>query len=101
MILTGRAVDAQEAYAWGLANRLTKKGEALAHAIALAKDIARFPQLCLRADRASAYAGWSRELDEALRMEGKRGMPVVATEARAGAARFAAGKGRGGDFSEI
>jgi enoyl-CoA hydratase len=101
MILTGRAVDAQEAYAWGLANRLTKKGEALAQAIALAKEIARFPQLCLRADRASAYAGWSRELDAALRMEAKRGTPVVAIEAQAGAARFAAGKGRGGNFSDI
>lgn len=101
MILTGRPVEAQEAYQWGLANRLVPAGEARAAAIALAKDIARFPQLCVRADRASAYAGWSRELDDALRMESKRGGPVVAIEARAGAARFAAGKGRGGDFGQI
>jgi len=101
MILTGRPVDAQEAFAWGLANRIVPAGQARAAAIALAKDISRFPQLCLRADRASAYAGWSRELDDALRAEARRGAPVVAAESRAGAARFAAGKGRGGDFSEV
>jgi enoyl-CoA hydratase len=101
MILTGRAVDAQEAYAWGLANRLVPKGQARAAAIELAKEIARFPQLCLRADRASAYAGWSRDVDEALRREGERGAPILTAEGRAGAARFAAGKGRGGNFGQI
>src|SRR5690606_5164512 len=59
MILTGRAVDAQEALQWGLANRVVKAGEARAAAVSLAKEIARFPQACMRADRASAYAGWS------------------------------------------
>jgi enoyl-CoA hydratase len=101
MILTGRGVGAEEAYQWGLANRLTAAGEARAVAIALAKEIARFPQQCMRADRASAYAGWSKELDAALRAESKRGAPVVAAEGLAGASRFAAGKGRGGDFGRI
>ena len=101
MILTGRAVHAEEAQQWGLANRLVPEGAARAEAIALAKEIARFPQGCLRADRASAYAGWSRDLEEALRAESRRGAPIVATETRTGAARFAAGKGRGGDFGEI
>jgi len=101
MILTGRAVDANEAFNWGLANRVVKAGEARAAAVQLAKDIARFPQACLRADRASAYAGWSQDIEDALRAESKRGAPVVDLEARAGAARFAAGKGRGGDFGEI
>lgn len=101
MILTGRSVGAEEAYQWGLANRLTAAGEARAAAIALAKEIARFPQGCMRADRASAYAGWSRELDAALRAESKRGAPVVALEGVAGAGRFAGGKGRGGDFGGI
>jgi enoyl-CoA hydratase len=101
MILTGRAVDANEAYQWGLANRLVKAGEARAAAIALAKEISRFPQACMRADRASAYAGWSRDLDDALKTEARRGAPVVAKESTAGAARFASGKGRGGDFSSI
>ena len=98
MILTGRAVEAPEAHSWGLANRLVAQGQARAAALELAREIARFPQRCLRADRASAYAGWSRELDEALRSEGERGTPVLAAEARAGAARFVAGQGRGGSF---
>src|SRR5262245_28073295 len=101
MILTGRAVDANEAYQWGLANRLVKAGEARAAAIGLAKEISRFPQACLRADRASAYAGWSRDLDDALKAEARRGAPVIAKESTAGAARFASGKGRGGDFGNI
>ena len=99
MILTGRAVAAEEAYQWGLANRLVPAGEARAAAVALAKEIARFPQLCMRADRASAYAGWRR--DGALRTEAQRAMPVLAAETRAGAARFVAGRGRGGAFDEI
>lgn len=65
------------------------------------KEIARFPQRCLRADRASAYEGWRRDIDDALRAEAKRGVPVRDTESRAGAARFVAGKGRGGDFGNI
>lgn len=101
MILTGRAVGAEEAQQWGLANRLTREGEARGAAIDLAKEIARFPQRCLRADRASAYAGWSRDIDAGLRTEAQRGVPVLTAESRAGAARFAAGKGRGGDFGEI
>ncbi len=101
MILTGRGVGAKEAFAWGLANRLTPAGGALEAAITLAKEIARFPQLCLRADRASAYAGWSLDIADALKSESRRGAPVVAVESRAGAARFAAGKGRGGRFDEI
>jgi enoyl-CoA hydratase len=101
MILTGRAVGAEEAHHWGLANRLAREGEARREAIELAKQIARFPQRCLRADRASAYAGWSRDLDAALRAEAQRGVPVLAAESRDGAARFVAGKGRGGDFGSI
>jgi enoyl-CoA hydratase len=101
MILTGRAVDAKEAYAWGLANRLVPKGEALKAAVGLAKEIARFPQACMRADRASAYAGWSLDLDVALKAEARRGAPVIVKESVAGAARFSAGKGRGGSFSDI
>jgi enoyl-CoA hydratase len=101
MILTGRAVGADEALQWGLANRVVKTGDARAAAIALAKDIARFPQACMRADRASAYAGWSGDIDEALKQEARRGAPIVAKEGVAGAAHFASGKGRGGDFGSI
>jgi enoyl-CoA hydratase len=98
LILTGRPVEADEALAIGLANRVAPAGEALAAAQALARQIAAFPQRCLRADRASAYAQWDLPLDEALQREGAGGYPVVDAESRAGAARFAAGSGRHGRF---
>jgi enoyl-CoA hydratase len=101
MILTGRAVGAEEAFAWGLANRLVPAGAALAEAKALASEIARFPQLCLRTDRLSCYRQWDLGLDEALRAEGKAGEAPLRQGARDGAARFAEGKGRGGRFDEI
>ena len=96
MILTGRAVGAEEALAMGLANRVVDDGGALAEAQALARQIAAFPQACLRADRASAFAQWDLPLADALRQEGAGGYAVVAAEGLAGAARFAAGAGRHG-----
>jgi enoyl-CoA hydratase len=96
MILTGRAVGADEALQMGLANRVVGDREALAAAQALALQVAGFPQQCLRADRASAFAQWSLPLDEALRREGAGGYPVVFAEGLAGAARFAGGAGRHG-----
>ena len=98
MILTGRAVGAEEALAMGLANRLVPEGEALNTAIALAQDIARFPQLCLITDRASAYRQWDMGLREALALEGRDGAAPLAAEAARGAARFTGGEGRGGVF---
>lgn len=101
MILTGRPVGAEEALAFGLANRLVPEGQARAEAERLAAGIARFPQLCLRADRASALAQWDLPLAEALRAEARGGAAPLQAEARAGAERFAGGKGRGGDFGDL
>jgi enoyl-CoA hydratase len=101
MILTGRAVGAEEAYAWGLANRLVGAGEALAEAQALAAEVARFPALCMRTDRASSYRQWDLGLDEALRHEAREGEAPLLEGAREGAVRFAAGHGRSGRFDEI
>lgn len=101
MILTGRAVEARESLDWGLVNRVTPEGQALGAAQKLAADIARFPNICMRVDRASAYAGWSMELDAALRAEGQRGRLALIAGSQDGAQRFAEGKGRGGDFGEI
>lgn len=101
MILTGRAVGAEEALAWGLANRLVPAGAALAAAQALAAEIARFPALCMRTDRASSYRQWDLGLEEALREEGIAGEAPLLEGAREGAARFAAGRGRSGRFDEI
>jgi enoyl-CoA hydratase len=96
MILTGRAVEADEALAMGLVNYVVDDGRALARAQALAATIAAFPQACMRADRASAHAQWDLPLDEALRQEGAGGFRVVAAEGLAGAERFSAGAGRQG-----
>jgi enoyl-CoA hydratase len=97
MILTGRAVPADEALAFGLVNRVVEDGGALAAAQALAAEIAEFPQACLRADRASAMGQWDLSLEDALRLEGAGGFAVVAAEGLAGAQRFAAGAGRHGE----
>ncbi len=101
MILTGREVGAREAFDWGLANRLVPEGQALAEAKALAEVLARFPQTCLRSDRRSSYDQWALDVPAALVNEARHGMPALQAESRKGAARFAAGKGRGGDFGEI
>jgi enoyl-CoA hydratase len=101
MILTGREVGAREAFDWGLANRLVPGGQALAEAKALAEQVAKFPQVCMRSDRRSSYEQWTLEQREALTNEARLGMPALLAEAQKGAARFASGKGRGGDFGNI
>lgn len=102
LILTGRGVGAEEALQMGLANRVVADGEALTEALALASQIGRFPQTCLRSDRLSACEQWDLSLEEALRNEFERGLAVVAShETVEGATRFAAGKGRHGDFDAI
>ena len=98
LILTGRPVDAAEALAMGLVNRVVPPGGALAAAQQLAREIAAFPQACLRADRRSAYAQWDLPLADALRQEGAAGAAILDAEGAAGAARFVAGEGRHGRF---
>ncbi|HVN40012.1 MAG TPA: crotonase/enoyl-CoA hydratase family protein [Myxococcota bacterium] len=102
MILTGRPVSAQEAFAMGLANRVVPKGRARAEAEALAAEIARFPQICARADRRSAYEQWDLPYDAAIANEYRRGLEAVASgETLTGATRFASGHGRGGRFDDL
>jgi len=100
MILSGRPVGADEALLMGLATQVVDDGQALAAAQALAARIAAFPQLCMNADRASAYGQWDLPLADALQSEGAGGFLVVQAEAVAGAARFAAGAGRHGRFGD-
>ena len=101
MILTGRAVGAAEALAIGLANRLVPRGDSRGAAEALAREIAAFPQGCLRADRGSALTQWSQPEADALRREFTGGMEVLRSgDAAAGAARFVGGAGRGGRFDQ-
>ncbi len=91
MILTGRAVGADEALRMGLANRVVDPGAALTAAIALARELAALPQHCLRADRAAAHEQWGLTTAEALHVEYVHGAEVLAVgDAAEGAARFAA-----------
>ncbi len=101
LILTGRGVGAEEALAMGLISRIAPKGEARAAAEALAAEIARFPQACLRRDRLSAIEQWDMTHQEAMANEFAHGRVSLAAGSADGAARFAAGKGRGGRFDEI
>ncbi|WP_190413095.1 crotonase/enoyl-CoA hydratase family protein [Streptomyces venezuelae] len=100
LILTGRPIQASEAYEIGLANRLVPPGRARAAAEELAREIAGFPQLCLRHDRLSVREQHGLPETEALAAELRHGMvPLSAGETLTGAARFAAGAGRHGSFT--
>ena len=102
MILTGRPVGAMEAFAMGLVNRVVKQGDARSEAEKLAHDIARLPQTCLRSDRSSVYEQWDLDDGASMANEFAHGMATLESgESRAGAARFAAGKGRGGRFDDL
>ena len=95
LILTGRLVGAQEALAMGLLTEIVAAGAHLERALALAEGLARFPQRTMLADRRAAIEGLSMTLAEGLALEAAAGPDVFADGAR-GAARFAAGEGRGG-----
>jgi enoyl-CoA hydratase len=101
LVLTGRKVEAEECLRIGLCERVVSHGKSREAAETLAHELARFPQECLRADRRSV---WLQEgLDEraAMRGEWKNSAPVFEKEGVTGAARFASGKGRGGDMQNI
>jgi enoyl-CoA hydratase len=95
LILTGRAVAADEALAIGLVNRVVARGEALAEAKKLAHQLAALPQAAMLADRTSAYVQHDLALDKALAFELENGRAALA-EGLAGARRFAGGAGRHG-----
>ncbi|MEL7040818.1 MAG: crotonase/enoyl-CoA hydratase family protein [Pseudomonadota bacterium] len=101
MILTGRPVDAEEALSFGLANRVVPAGQAVNHAFQLAEKLAAFPQACMRNDRQSALRQWSLPTSDALAFEAEIGRDSLRAGASDGAARFAGGKGRSGDFGDI
>ena len=99
MILTGRAVGAAEALAWGLANRVVPDGTSRPEAEALARTLAAFPQVCLRNDRASAWEQHGMRFEAAMANEFRLGLRTLESgEALEGAGRFTGGAGRHGDF---
>jgi enoyl-CoA hydratase len=97
LILTGRAVGAQEAERMGLVNRVVPTGTSLAAAQELAAALARFPQTCLREDRLSALEQEGLTETEALANELAHGRRSL-LEVQAGLERFRSGAGRHGAF---
>ncbi len=100
LILTGRPVRAEEALAFGLANRVVRAGQAFNAALALARQIAAFPQTCMRNDRASVRAQTGLPFAVAMASEFALGVQSLESgESVEGARRFADGAGRHGRFS--
>jgi enoyl-CoA hydratase len=95
LILTGRIIDAHEALSIGLLNEIVAPAAHLERALELAEGLARFPQSTLLADRRAAIEGLGLTLAQGLALEAQAG-PSVFADGQRGAARFAAGEGRGG-----
>lgn len=96
LVLTGRSVDAQEALAIGLANRVVPAGQALLVAQQLAAELAALPQACLRSDRASLLDQHGQDEAAALATEFAHGRATIAATGLADVDRFRAGHGRHG-----
>jgi enoyl-CoA hydratase len=95
IILTGRMVQVEEALAMGLVNEIVPAGTHLERALALAEGLASFPQETMLADRLAAIEGIGMTFEQGLEREALGGL-ALHDIAQAGAARFAAGEGRGG-----
>jgi len=101
MILTGRGVAADEALAWGLANRVVADGTSRDEAEKLALEISEFPQVCMRGDRRSAHSQFGLSIEDALVYEFEQGSrTVLSGEPFEGALRFGGGAGRHGSFED-
>jgi enoyl-CoA hydratase len=98
MLLTGRAVGADEAIAIGLATRKVARGTTRAEAEKLAHQIAGFPPIAMTSDRQSAYESFDRDQQAAIRREMELSLEARRKESQKGAARFAEGEGRHGQF---
>jgi len=101
LILTGRAVAADEALQIGLVNRVVETGGALHAAIQLAEQLCAFPQACMRSDRLSALEQWELSDLDAIKNEFARGVSTIQSgETLSGATRFLGGAGRHGNFEK-
>jgi len=99
--LTGRKVGAAECLAIGLCERVVPEGAALAAALEMAHGIARFPEQAMLADRRSIIETRGLSVAQGLRREWENGVDAAMSQGVHGAGRFAAGKGRSGDFGDI
>jgi enoyl-CoA hydratase len=99
LILTGRPVTAQEALDWGLANRVVEDGTSRQEAENLARQIARFPQTCMKNDRRSAHEQFGMSLKEAIDKEFEIGLETLGSgEFLTGSTKFSEGRGKHGSF---
>ena len=101
IILTGRKVPAEECLRIGACEKVVPNGQSRLAAEEMAHDIARFPQLCVRADRASVYRQYGLSVRDALKQEFENGLESLVKEGVTGAGRFSTGAGRHGDFRNI
>jgi enoyl-CoA hydratase len=97
IILTGRKVPAEECLRIGACERVVANGASRAAAESLAREIARFPQQCVRADRRSVYTQYGRSVRDAMEREWRNGLDALEEEGISGAGRFVAGDGRHGE----
>jgi len=101
MILTGRPIDAEEALQWGLANRVVDIGQSRQEAEELAREIASFPQSCMRNDRLSTYNQFGLNIKDAMDQEFEYGLKTLQTgEHVLGSKSFTKGKGKHGSFNK-
>jgi len=99
MVLTGRPVDAEEALTWGLANRIVDDGQSRIEAEKLAREIAEFPQSCMRNDRQSTYEQFGLNIEDAMTKEFEYGLKTLESgEYLKGSSAFINGKGKHGSF---
>jgi len=100
MILTGRPIIAEEAFLWGLANRIVEDGQSRQEAEKLAREIAAFPKLCMRNDRLSTYEQFSLNIEDAMVNEFEYGLKTLESgEFLKGSIAFTEGKGKHGSFN--
>ncbi len=100
LILSGRMVHSEEALAMGLLTEVVVPGRHLERALEYAEALAAFPQVTMLADRRAAIEGFGLPLEAALAVEAKAGLETFGVAAE-GAARFAAGEGRGGEGAGV
>ena len=99
MILTGRPINAEEAFLWGLANRIVEDGQSRQEAEKLAREIAAFPETCMRNDRLSAYEQFGLNIEDAMVKEFEYGLKTLESgEYLEGSKTFTQGKGKHGYF---
>jgi len=101
MILTGRPVTAEEAFSWGLANKIVEINQSRPEAEKIAKTIASFPQICLNNDRLSTYNQFGLNIKEAMVKEFDYGLKTLESgEYLKGSEAFTKGKGKHGSFND-